>query len=177
MFHGSLPGRHVFVNDVVGIATTPSDNGYWTAREWRRGLRVRQRLSAPAVPALPDLRWRSGRRDLSNPKAQGWRLVTQSGAAIPFSDAPDGITPSRRDQCTPANPPTMSLSEFQSIATGMTRDQVSNLVGGQATLVSLHSQLGIVFATYRWHGEGAGAYADIYFIDDFEHAKAQHGLG
>jgi hypothetical protein len=30
-FHGSLPGEHVSVSDIVGIALTPDDGGYWMA--------------------------------------------------------------------------------------------------------------------------------------------------
>ena len=31
-YAGSLPGRHVHVTDVIGVASTPSGNGYWIAR-------------------------------------------------------------------------------------------------------------------------------------------------
>ena len=30
-FHGSLPGQNVRVRNIVGIALTPDDGGYWMA--------------------------------------------------------------------------------------------------------------------------------------------------
>ena len=30
-FEGSLPGEHKVVHDIVGIALTPDDGGYWMA--------------------------------------------------------------------------------------------------------------------------------------------------
>jgi hypothetical protein len=30
-FHGSLPGEHISTNDIVGIALTPDDGGYYMA--------------------------------------------------------------------------------------------------------------------------------------------------
>ena len=73
----------------------------------------------------------------AHPKTQGFRLVTLSGATLPFGGAPGGNQPTGKQvQCPPANPPTMSLAEYNSIQGALSYDQVANSVGGPATLVS-----------------------------------------
>ena len=89
-FYGSLPGLGIDVTDVVGFAPTPSNRGYWIAR--RDGH----------VYAFGDAKsfgdYRPSACDpvaaiFANPGTQGYRLVTASGATIPFGTAPAGNTP------------------------------------------------------------------------------------
>jgi len=187
-FHGSLPGRHVVVNDVAGTATTPSGGGYWMARDGG------ETYSFGDAYTYASSSLGSSRRPLpqqfvpvqepvvamfSNPKTEGYRVVTLSGATVPYFNAPNGTTPTGQHiQCAPpANPPTMSLAEFRSIANNMTYAQVANLVGGPGKLVSTSGMLGIYFQNYRWDGEGTpGAYGEIDFGNDFVIHKSQYGL-
>jgi len=175
-FYGSLPGRGVYVSDVAGMAPTPSSAGYWMARSggaiYSFG-NAYQYVPRPISACDPVV------AIFSNPKTQGFRLVTSSGATIPFGGAPGGTAATGQQvQCPPSNPPTMSLAEFQSIQAGMTHDQVATLVGGPGTLLSAYSVLGVDYTVYEWAGEGLpGAYGQVYFRDDGAYAKGQYGLG
>jgi hypothetical protein len=174
-YYGSLPGRGVSVSDVAGMAPTPSSTGYWMARS--RGAiyafgNAYKYVPRPISACDPVV------AIFSNPKTQGFRLVTLSGATLPFGGAPGGTKPTGRQvQCPPSNPPTISLAEFLNIQGGMTYDQVASLVGGPGTLVSASRVLGIEYTVYRWPGEGApGAYALVYFRNNGVYLTAGYGL-
>jgi hypothetical protein len=105
-YYGSLPGLNIHVTDVVGMAPTPTNKGYWIAR---RGGQLYAFGDAhyygnynPGCDPVAAI--------FSNPKAQGYRLVTQSGATIPFGTAPggNGRTGTPRP-CPP--PPPVSFSD------------------------------------------------------------------
>jgi hypothetical protein len=89
-FQGSLPGRGVHATDVVGMAPTPTGNGYWIARGNGQvyafgdahALGSGAPSSCDAITAI-----------VANPKAQGYRLVTTSGATVAFGRAPGGTRP------------------------------------------------------------------------------------
>ena len=86
-FYGSLPGLGLHVADVVGMAPTPTNRGYWIARSNgsvygfgdARNVGSYAQAAHDPVTAI-----------FSTGKAQGYRLVTQSGRTIPFGDAPGG---------------------------------------------------------------------------------------
>lgn len=77
------------------------------------------------------------------------------------------------------NPPTISLEEFNAIRTGMTYQEVYDIVGGPGELLSevdigsseYHTML------YKWEGEGSlGANANVTFQGGKVSSKAQFGL-
>jgi Domain of Unknown Function with PDB structure (DUF3862) len=75
----------------------------------------------------------------------------------------------------PANPPGMSLDEFNQIQNGMSYDQVVQIVGGPGELVS---QVGSA-QVYMWVGSSSssGANANVTFYNGRVQGKAQAGLG
>lgn len=75
----------------------------------------------------------------------------------------------------------ISLEEFNEIETGMTYDEVCDIVGGEGTLgTSVDVGFGDAFKTeaYQWAGEGSiGAIVTITFRGGKVMSKAQVGLG
>ena len=102
-FFGSLPGIGVQVTDVVGMASTPTHGGYWIARADGKVYafgNARSFGNFAASPCDPVA------AIFANPRVQGYRLVTVSGATIPFGNAPAGGHPIRTSfPCPPANQP------------------------------------------------------------------------
>ena len=182
-FYGSLPGIGLNVSDVVGMAPTPTGRGYWIARSngdmysFGDAHYFGNYTPSPCDPV---------KAIFANPQAQGYRLVTDSGATIPFGSAPGGSNPTGTPrQCPPPpppppgppNPPTMSLAEFNSIQPGMSYEQVAAIVGGPGTLSVSETLGGITDTIYTWDGEGSlGANALVQFQNDQEITKAQAGL-
>ena len=122
----------------------------------------------------------------SNPKAQGYRLITRSGATVPFGSAPGGnqstgapLRCSSAPVPVPLDPPkpsTISLAEFNRVTTGMTYPEVVAVVGAQS-----EPPLGLDMfghhVDYRfWSGEVPHAKATIVFRDGVEVEKGQLGL-
>ena len=81
---------------------------------------------------------------------------------------------------TTDNPPTISLEEFEAIQTGMSYQEVFDIVGSRGTVLSeVDVGLGDEYytAVYYWDGEGSlGANANITFQGGKVSAKAQFGL-
>lgn len=105
-YHGSLPGRGVHVTDVVGIATASPNTGYWVARSNGQVYafgRARTLGSYAPVACNPVT------AIFSNPNAEGYRLVTKSGATVPFGKAPGGNYPTGNPQQCPAPPPPLLI--------------------------------------------------------------------
>ena len=78
------------------------------------------------------------------------------------------------------NPPTISLEEFEQIQSGMSYQEVFDLVGSRGELMS-EADLGLgdeyYTAIYYWDGEGAlGANASVTFQGGYVTSKAQAGL-
>lgn len=78
------------------------------------------------------------------------------------------------------NPPTISLEEFEQIQTGMSYQEVFDLVGSRGELLS-EADLGFgndyYTAVYSWTGEGIlGANANVTFQGGYVTSKAQMGL-
>ena len=78
------------------------------------------------------------------------------------------------------NPPTISLEEFEQIQTGMSYQEVFDLVGSRGELLS-EADLGLgddyYTAIYSWDGEGSlGANASVTFQGGYVTSKAQAGL-
>jgi ribosomal protein L24E len=172
-FYGSLPSLGINVTDVIGNAPIPTNTGYWIARSTGT---VYSFGHAHPLGSYPAVTCNPVAAIFSNPSAQGYRLVTEFGATIPFGAAPGGSAPTGDPRFCP-NPPTMSLVEYNSIQPGYTYAQVAGLVGGPGTLVSQTTFAGNVTQTYKWLGQGApGANANITFRNDRVISKAQFGL-
>nr|UVX79668.1 MAG: protein of unknown function DUF3862 [Bacteriophage sp.] len=79
-----------------------------------------------------------------------------------------------------ANPPTISLAEFNAIFTGMTYQEVIDIIGSTGEILSeVDLGLGEEYFTQsrEWDGEGSiGANAIIQFQDGKVVTKAQYGL-
>ena len=78
------------------------------------------------------------------------------------------------------NPPTISLEEFEQIQTGMSYQEVFDLVGSRGELLS-EADLGLgddyYTAIYSWDGEGSlGANPSVTFQGGYVTSKAQAGL-
>jgi hypothetical protein len=89
-FAGSLPGRHIHVTDVIGIAPTPTGNGYWIARS---DGHVHPFGDAEQLGGINPSACNRFTAIIANPKAQGYRLVADSGRTFAFGDAPGGDRP------------------------------------------------------------------------------------
>jgi hypothetical protein len=174
-FYGSLPGQGLRVADVIGMAPTPSNKGYWVARAGgeiyafgdARPFNDYAPSACDPVVAI-----------FSNPKAQGFRLVLQSGATIPFGKAPGGKYPTGIPvQCAPGTHSTtvITLAEYDSISVSMTYEDVVTVIGGPGILTEDYKRAGHDDAFYMWEGPG-GASAVIEFQDNLEVSKAQVGL-
>lgn len=78
------------------------------------------------------------------------------------------------------NKPTISISEFNKISTGMTYDEVVEIIGSKGNVLSeVDLGLGARYKTsiYMWDGEGSiGANANITFQNGKVVTKAQFGL-
>lgn len=78
------------------------------------------------------------------------------------------------------NPPTISLEEFNQIKTGMTIQDVYDIVGSSGTMISeVDLGLGSEYRTimFQWDGEGSlGANANVTFQGGKVIEKAQFGL-
>jgi hypothetical protein len=79
-FHGSLPGLHISVNDIVGIAATPDFGGYWMVS--RSGH----------VYSFGDAHYHGGANAtdivaIVSPDAGGYWLLGSNGAVYPLGDA------------------------------------------------------------------------------------------
>ena len=84
------------------------------------------------------------------------------------------------DEEEPQNKSTISKDEFNSISTGMTYDEVVEIIGSEGEVLSeVDLDLGEEFKAimYFWEGEGSpGANANITFQGGKVTAKAQIGL-
>jgi hypothetical protein len=78
---GSVPGKGVHVSDVVGLAATPDNGGYWIAR---KGGQVLAFGNAQPVGSYTAGACDSVVGIFSNPTSPGYRLVTSAGATISF---------------------------------------------------------------------------------------------
>ena len=80
----------------------------------------------------------------------------------------------------PTNKPTISLEEFNAIETGMTYEEVVEIVGSEGEVLSeVDLGLGDEYVTtmYMWEGEGSvGANANVTIQGGQVTAKAQIGL-
>ena len=131
-FYGSLPGRGVHVTDAVGMATTPSNKGYWIARStgavygFGNAHPFDDYVASACDPVVAIV---------ANPHAQGYRLVMESGATVPFGKAPGG------------NRPTGTPFECSSTVDVVTPTQIGPLQLGVATEADVRAHLGTPEAT------------------------------
>lgn len=71
----------------------------------------------------------------------------------------------------------ITKDEFNQIKTGMSYDEVCEIIGSAGTLSSSVSSNGISISIYTWYGGGmAGANANVTFTNDSVTGKAQVGL-
>lgn len=87
-------------------------------------------------------------------------------------------SPSQSSSATTAsNPPTISLSEYYNIETGMSYDEVVEIVGSYGVELSRVEVSGYQTVMVGWDGEGGiGANANVTFQNGKVIAKAQLGL-
>lgn len=93
---------------------------------------------------------------------------------------PDSAGEENEEKTVPENKPTISKDEFEAISSGMTYEEVVEIVGSDGELLS-ESDLGIGDAykssIYMWKGEGSwGANANVTFQGGKVISKAQIGL-
>ena len=86
-YYGSLSALGIAANNVVGLAPTPTGHGYWVVRQngtiYSFGdAPYYGNYSTPPCDAVMGV--------FANPAAAGYRLVTLSGATIPYGQAPGG---------------------------------------------------------------------------------------
>ena len=179
-FYGSLPGLGITANDVVGMAQIASNvsgywtrlDGYWIARAdgevYSLGYaQIFQENICNRIAAI-----------FSNPFVQGYRLVTESGATIPFGRAPGGDQPTGNPQLC-ATTGLISLAEYDSINLGDSYQQVATLIGGSGGFVGVWNR-NAATRTYQWFGEGHtlsnGPTATITFRDNRVISKTETGL-
>ena len=79
------------------------------------------------------------------------------------------------DSTPPVNSPSMTLDEFNRIATGMSHDDVTGIVGSPGTLSAQSSVGGVTDEIYSWQGSGGGN-ANVTFQNGSAIGKAQVGL-
>lgn len=70
----------------------------------------------------------------------------------------------------------ITKEKFDAIQTGMTYDQVKEIVGGTGDLSSVIYLLGTVTENYDWNGEKALSNASISIQDGVVSSKSQYGL-
>ena len=70
----------------------------------------------------------------------------------------------------------ITKEKFDAIQTGMTYDQVKEIVGGAGDLSSVIYLLGTVTENYDWNGEKALSNASISIQDGVVSSKSQYGL-
>lgn len=78
------------------------------------------------------------------------------------------------------NPNTITLEEFNAIQTGMSYDEVFEIIGGRGEVIS-ETDLGLgdeyISIMFKWDGEGSiGANANVLFQGGKVSSKAQFGL-
>lgn len=74
------------------------------------------------------------------------------------------------------NAPTISFDEFQAIQTGMTYDEVVNIIGGEGELLSESSLAGYETKMYQWNGDNGFSNANVTIQNNAVVSKAQFGL-
>ena len=101
-FYGSLPGIDVHVADVIGQRSDTDGKGLldhaYGGQVYAFGdaHRLGNYVASPCDPIAAIF---------ANPKKQGYRLVTRSGATLPFGTAPGGNLPTGTPmKCPPQNP-------------------------------------------------------------------------
>ena len=96
-FYGSLPGLGITANNVVGMARISSDLGYWIARS------TGEVYALGLTPADGGSTCNTIAAIFSYPTARGdgYRLVTDSGATIPFGSRSGRRPPDREPKVLP----------------------------------------------------------------------------
>lgn len=70
----------------------------------------------------------------------------------------------------------VTMDQYNQVQTGMTYDQVKQIMGGDGELTSDTKVAGHTAQLYTWYGKSAGSNATITFTDGAVDAKAQVGL-
>jgi ribosomal protein L24E len=174
-FYGSVPGKGLHIDDVVGMAPTPSGNGYWIARS---GGEIYSFGDAkPFVDYIASM-CDPVTAIFSNPKGQGFRLVTSSGATVPFGKAPGGSQPTGTPVACPPGTRTQGTitpEAYAVVYTGMPYGDVVTLIGGTGVLVEDYKFAGFDDAFYKWNGPGSSSVL-VEFVNGLEVSKVQVGL-
>jgi len=174
-FYGSLPGFGITANDVIGMARTPSDLGYYIARS------TGEVYGIGITPAYGSSNCNPIAAIFSNPAGLGYRLVTESGATLPFGRAPGGGVPTGNPEICPNYSPYISLAQYDSIQVGESYPQIASLLGDGGLVGTWVPHP--VTRTYQWGGAGFMAYggpnnptATITFHNNRVIAKTEIGL-
>lgn len=71
----------------------------------------------------------------------------------------------------------ITMDEYNQIETGMSYNEVKEIIGSEGELTSTSSVSGYTVAIYTWYGNGvAGSNANVTFTNDEVTGKAQVGL-
>ena len=70
----------------------------------------------------------------------------------------------------------ITMEEYNQIQTGMSYDEVKNIVGSEGELSSTSTVAGYTISIYTWYGNDLGANANVTFENDQVIGKAQVGL-
>ena len=100
------------------------------------------------------------------------------GAAVPTT-AKDPVTTEAPRPTTPPAPvddDKITAAEFAAIQTGMSRAEVTAIIGSPGTLLSESTIAGHHTEVRMWEGDGVGANANVMFQDNAVVSKAQFGL-
>lgn len=93
--------------------------------------------------------------------------------------APQAQQSEKQPSKPPANKPSVNMAEFEQIKSGMTYEEVKNIIGGPGQVLSESGNPGEQFHTvmYQYEGEGSlGANANFMFQGGKLVNKAQFGL-
>ena len=101
--------------------------------------------------------------------ADGW-----GNASITFQD--DKVINKAQFGVDSGDDVEITLEQYNSVTTGMTYDEVVDVLGGEGSLLSDTEISGITAQIYMWQGTSLGANANITFSDGKVVAKAQNGL-
>ena len=101
--------------------------------------------------------------------SDGW-----GNATITFQD--DAVINKAQFGVSSGDDVEITMEQYNSIETGMTYDEVVEILGGEGTLLSDTEISGMTSQVYMWSGTSLGANANITFSDGKVMAKAQVGL-
>lgn len=104
---------------------------------------------------------------------------SSNGNEVISNNATEPVTNVQSETQTeaPKNDEYITLDEYNQIQTGMTYDEVVNIIGSPGTETATSSVGGYTMTIISWYGKGTiGANANVTFQNGIASAKAQFGL-